>query len=569
MSRSFALIGARVRTCTGEPGVHEAIAVRDGRIEIVGSEAEARDAIGRDGPVIDLDGATVMPGLIDTHPHLLHFAARSGSYVDIADARDHADIVARIRERAALTPKGQWIVTTPVGEPFYFIRRSWRDLAEGRLPDRRVLDTATADHPVFIAAYGPVTPNVCAFNSLGLRRVGLNGYLPDLVSKVEIEKGNDGMPTGVLRGPVNNYYCFDPFWTQILRQLPGLEGVDVAATTRRAMAQYNALGVTTVYEGHNMSAPQIGVYRSLRQAGQLTVRVLTALEIEVSAFPPFDPLPMDRFEAQLDTARSLTSTDDELLRIEGATLATGGPCWPGFLRMHEAYADPWGQPTRGMTFVSLDKQDAFIRYCADNGLRANIVTGGHRDHDDFLDSCERLAAAHDIRDRHWLVQHAILTTQRQAERYKALGFDITTSMSFCWGKGDLYAERIGDWVLGDLVPLNRFLKAGLRLACGSDWGPKNIFEHIQLAETHQFAGSGRKNDGPDHRVTREQAIMMWTRDAAHVLRWRGVGTLAPGNHADIIALDRDPFACGIDDLPQTRVLKTWLAGGLVHGEAAS
>ncbi len=569
MSDTFALVDAHVRTCTGEPAIYEAVAVRNGRIACVGSAAEATAAIGRDGPVIHLGGTTVMPGLVDTHPHLLHFAARSGSYVDIADARDHADIVTRIRARAAVTPKGQWIVTTPVGEPFYFIRRSWRDLAEKRLPDRHVLDGATTDHPVFIAAYGPVTPNVCAFNSLGLKRVGLNGHLPDLISKVEIEKSDDGLPSGILRGPVNNYYCFDPFWTQILRQLPGFEGVDIAATTRSAMAQYNRLGVTTVYEGHNMSLQQIGVYRALRRAEQLTVRVLAALEIESSAFPPFDPLPMDRFEAQLEAAKALASGDDDLLRIEGATLTTGGPCWPGFLRMHEPYADPWGEPTRGMTFVPLEKQDAFIRYCADNGLRANIVAGGHRDHDDFLDSCERLAPTHDIRDRQWLVQHAILTTERQAERYKALGFDITTSMSFSWGKGDLYAERIGDWVLGDLVPLNRLLKAGLRLACGSDWGPKNIFEHIQLAETHRFAGSGRQNDGPDHCVTREQAILMWTRDAARVLRWEDVGTLAPGNHADIIALDQDPFVCEIDELPQTRVLRTWLGGVSVHDEAGS
>lgn len=565
MTATFAIVGARVRTCGEGAAVHDAVAVRDGRIAALGSAAEMKAMIGAQGPVIDLGGAVLMPGLIDTHPHLLHFAARSGSYVDIADATDHADILRRIRARAATTPKGQWIVTTPVGEPFYFIRRSWRDLAEKCLPDRHVLDRATTDHPVFIAAYGPVTPNVCAFNTAGLRQVGLNGALPDLISRVEIEKGDDGTPNGILRGPVNNYYCFDPFWTQILRQLPAVAGADIGATTRQAMALYNRLGVTTVYEGHNMTLPQIGAYKALRAAQQLTVRVLAALEIEVSAFPPFDPLPMDRFMAQLEAARSLIATDDDLLRVDGATLGTGGPCWPGFLRMHAPYADPWGQPTRGMTFVSLDKQDAFIRYCAETGLRANLVAGGYRDHDDFLDSCERLAADHDVKGQPWLVQHAILTTRRQAERYKALGFDITTSMSFAWGKGDLYSQRIGEEVLDDLVPLARLLKAGLRLACGSDWGPKNIFEHIQLAQTHQFAGSGRRNDGPDHRVTREQAIMMWTRDAARVLRWNDIGVLAPGFHADMVALDRDPFTCPIDDLPATQVLRTWLGGSVVHG----
>jgi hypothetical protein len=156
---SFIIANARVRRCTGDAGSEhgDTVAVRDGRIAAVGGRAEAVAAIGRDVPQIDARAATLLPGFVDTHPHMLHFAARSGTYVDIADARDHADIVERIRARAAATPRGQWIVTTPVGEPFYFIRRSWRDLAERCLPDRHVLDRTTTDHPVC----GPATLRVC------------------------------------------------------------------------------------------------------------------------------------------------------------------------------------------------------------------------------------------------------------------------------------------------------------------------------------------------------------------------------------------------------------------------
>ncbi|MGE0151054.1 MAG: amidohydrolase [Reyranellaceae bacterium] len=558
------IVNARVRDCRGDLALHEALAFAEGRILGLGSAAEMRGLAGGGAREIDLRGATLMPGLIDTHPHMLHFAARSGLLVDLSDAKDHDDIVARIAARAAVTPKGQWIMTTPVGEPFYFIRRSWRDLREGRLPDRRVLDRATADHPVFLSAYGPVTPNVCAFNSLGLRSVGITSFIPDTVCRVEIDKDGEGRPTGILRGPVNNYYTFDPFWTQILLKLPSAVGVDLEATTTKAMALYNRLGVTTAYEGHNMVLPHIDAYRRLRARQAMTVRVAAALEIEPTAFPPFEPLTMAQFRANLDLARSLTSTRDDLLRIEGATLATGGPCWPGFLRMHEDYSDPWGEPTRGLTFVSLEKQDEFIRYCADHGMRANYLAGGQRDHDDFLASCERLADRHDIAGQDWLIQHAILTTELQARRYKALGCDITTSMSFSWGKGDLYRQRIGDWALQDLVPLKRLLDAGLTVGCGTDWGPKNLFEHIRYAETHEFCGSGHRNDTPAHKVGRLEAIMMWTRDAAKVMRWHGIGTLAVGHHADLIALDRDPFTCSLDELPGTRVLRTWLGGQAVH-----
>jgi predicted amidohydrolase YtcJ len=563
-AQATVIVNARVRDCRGDLATHAALAFANGRILGLGSPAEMRTLAGKGAQEIDLRGATLMPGLIDTHPHMLHFAARSGLLVDLADARDHDDIVARIAQRAAITPKGQWIMTTPVGEPFYFIRRSWRDLAERRLPDRHVLDRATADHPVFLSAYGPVTPNVCAFNSAGLRAVGITSELPDKVHRVEIEKAADGQPTGIVRGPVNNYYTFDPFWMQILAKLPTAAGVDLEATTKKAMAMYNRWGVTTAYEGHNMVLPHIDAYRRLRAKNEMTVRVAAALEIEPTAFPPFQPLSMEQFRANLDLARSLTVTDDDFLRIEGATLGAGGPCWPGFIRMHEPYRDPWGEKTRGMDFISLDKQDEFIRYCADHGLRANYLAGGYRDHDDFLDSCERMKGEHEIAGQDWLIQHSILTTELQARRYKALGCDITTSMSFSWGKGDLYRERIGEEALKDLVPLKRLLDAGLTVGCGTDWGPKNLFEHIRYAETHEFCGSGHRNDTPDHKVSRLEAIMMWTRDAAKVMRWDGIGTLAQGHHADLIALDRDPFTCSLDDLPATKVLRTWLSGDVVH-----
>mgnify|MGYP003693710341 CR=1 FL=1 len=111
--------------------------------------------------------------------------------------------------------------------------------------------------------------------------------------------------------------------------------------------------------------------------------------------------------------------------------------------------------------------------------------------------------------------------ERQARRYAALGIDVTTSMSFSWGKGDMFIERMGEHVLQDLIPLRRMLDAGCLVACGSDWGPKNVFEHVALGTTHEFCGSGRRNDGPAQAVTRAESLAMWTREAARVLQWEG------------------------------------------------
>jgi predicted amidohydrolase YtcJ len=84
----------------------------------------------------------------------------------------------------------------------------------------------------------------------------------------------------------------------------------------------------------------------------------------------------------------------------------------------------------------------------------------------------------------------------------------------------------------------------------------------------QFAGSGRRNDGPAQRVTRAKALLMWTRDAARAVGWDGVGTLAPGSHADLIVVDRDPLECALEALPGTQVLRTVLGGRAVWDAGA-
>jgi len=233
--------------------------------------------------------------------------------------------------------------------------------------------------------------------------------------------------------------------------------------------------------------------------------------------------------------------------------------------MRDAYRGPYGAPTTGVSFVSPEKAERAMRFCAARGLRLNVIVTGTGEHDVYLDQLERVAGAHpDVRARHWILQHAYFVEPDQARRYGALGFDVTTSMSFSWGKGELFRERIGEHVLEHLIPLRRLLDAGMLVACGTDWGPKNVFEHIALALSHRFCASGRTNRGPAQSVTREEEIAMWTRDAARVLAWPGIGTLAAGHHADLVVVDRDPFTCDVDDLAATRVLATLLDGVAVH-----
>jgi predicted amidohydrolase YtcJ len=566
-NRTLLLHGGEIHPLGDDPGTHEAILLRNGRVVSVGDTSDLRREAGGGATEIDLQGKTAMPGLIDIHPHMMQQAAQIAPLVDLTDAVDHDDIVERIAERARTTPPGEWIITTPVGEPFYFLRRSYRDLAEGVLPDRRVLDRATSEHPVLIQAWAPITPNICVFNTAGLRRVGITDFIPDRVCDVWIDKAADGSVSGILRGSVNQIYNFDPFWSQILSKLP-LMAADPAEVTRAAMATYNGLGVTTVYEPHNMTPVLLDGYRRLHAEGALTTRVAISMEVENCARPPLQPLTMDEFDQAMQQGREALDDGDEMMRVAGLTLAaSGGPCWPGHMQMPEPYKDGYGRLTKGTTFISSEKIEAFARFCLEHGIRANFLASGLTDHDMILDVLDTPAIASRMPKgpgRSWIIQHAPVITEPQARRYQRLGFDLTTCPGFAWAKGEMYGERIGPHIWRDAGPLNRLLKAGLTVACGTDWGPQNPFEQMQLAQTHVFAASGRSNATPDHAVTRREAIEMWTTNGGRILGWSGVGTLNPGAAADLIVLDRSPFTCDIDELPGTTVELTLLGGRAVH-----
>jgi hypothetical protein len=559
-----------------EPGLThpaEAALLREGRVLATGTERAVSALASKDAATLNLKGATVLPGLIDTHPHLLHFSSMHDPLVDILDARSHEQILARISVRARATAAGEWIMTTPVGDAIshYSAERSYRDLAEGKLPDRHALDSAAADHPVMIQAWAPRTPNAIAFNSLALRKLGITRETPDRVENVWIEKDSAGEPTGILTGSVTNYYSGDSYSDSLWKQIPWLQSEAFVPSTLNGMARYNAQGVTSIFEGHFMDVPLIEVYRHLRREDLLRVRVMLAQEAESYGMPWSKPRSDADFMRRLQLAADSIDLTDDFLRFCGVSLMRDGTCYPGFLRMREPYRGPYGALTEGHEYITKERCECVMRFCADKRMRLATVamgSGAQEENLSQLEALERELGSGSISDLHWMLVHAFFVEEEQAHRYAALGFDVTTTLSFVWGKGDLFLERMDPKVLADLLPLRRLFDAGLHVAGGSDWGPKNAFKQIELALTHEFAPSKRRNLGPAQQITREQAVAMWTREAAAVLRWDEIGTLAPGQHADLVVVDRDPFACSVEAIGETKVLRTVLGGTVVHDDCS-
>ena len=551
--------GGQIVTQNQRRETHEAMVIGNGKVIATGTLDDMRSAAGSGARTLDLDGATVIPGLIDNHPHFLHYGGFDTIALQLYDARDHADILARIRERAAVTPEGGWIFTSPIGEPHYFIRWSYEDLPEGRLPNRWELDAAAPNHPVVIQAFAPVTPNICAMNSLALKILGFDSSLPDEIEDVFPEKDADGQLTGIFRGRVSSYYNSSMFWlTRVMGMTPMPD--DNVWYRGALLGQHRAAsrGVTSAYEAHAMDANHLAAYQRLRDDGMLRMRVLGALELAPSAFDAGLGITKERVHANLALAKELQSVNDPLFRIGGMTMAVGAPAYSGDLRLDREYRGPFGKPTRGTLAISRDLQREIHAYSLANAIRLNILHCGFQDHREFFEEID--SAGLHLQGREWVIQHNIFIDDESIRRYAELEFHLTTTPSFCWGKGDMYAERIGEDVLKDMTPMGRMFAAGLNVGLGSDWGPVSPFESMALTETREMGRSGRRLDRPENVLTRQQAMDGWTVNNARLMHWDGIGALAAGTEADFAVVDRNPLTCNIADLPTTKVLKTVLGG---------
>jgi len=234
------------------------------------------------------------------------------------------------------------------------------------------------------------------------------------------------------------------------------------------MRQYNAQGVTTIYENHGMEAAHIEGYRALRAADALTLRVAVAQEAESYGLPWSRPKTARAFIRDCERAAESIELQDEFFRFLGMSLMRDGSCWPGTIRMHDPYLGPYGQLTEGVEYISKERAALTMHMCGSCGMRLNTVVMGTRAHEENLEQLEAAARVLDVPSLHWILVHAWFLEPEQARRYARLGMDVTTSMAFTWAKGKLFRSRMKPSVLADLVPLRRILDSGLVVA-GKAW----------------------------------------------------------------------------------------------------
>ena len=548
------LHNARIHTLESVNRTVAALAVSGEVIAAVGDSADILQSRAPHTCVIDLAGATVVPGFYDAHPHLDRMGLRDLCGVAIAHCDSVAGICAAVREAAAHTPPGEWIVTLPMGAPpdRYVFRPA--QLREGRFPDRHDLDDAAPDNPVFIRSpwgWWSRLPLPAVANSRALATAGITRDTP-APHNIEIARDADGEPTGVFlehnRAPVLEYTLF--------ACVPRFTYEDRYAGLRHAVRATSAAGVTAAFEGHGVTPQMMDAYRRLEAAGELTLRMRLPLSVPSASFG-------DRKIAQLlahwapRLGRSGgTAGTQGLLREEAICLDVADPETARIIGRGYPY-EHWA----GHFYQALPHQRLVALGLAAARLDIRVCTLVCYELERVLCAFEEINAQVPIHDKRWVAVHVTEATADQIRRIKALGLVATVTPGFMFMAGD----RFNLQALGARgTPIRQLLDAQVPVALSTDGVPHSML--FALWEALARWDDDAKQQLGASKLTREEALRLAT-VAGHFLTGDEAthGPLAPGMAADFAVLDDDPLACDLMRMRDIAVLRTYVAGRAVHG----
>jgi predicted amidohydrolase YtcJ len=544
---------ARVVTVDARFRIAEAVAVKDGRILAVGDDAAVLKHRGEKTRLIDAQGQTVLPGLYDSHTHPVG-AACSELAEPLPVLRSLRDVFDYLRKKAASTPEGEWIVMR-----FAFPTR----LEEGRFPTRAELDEAAPRHPVRYNA-GPAD----IVNTLALKVSGIDKDTPNPRNGTIVKDPKTGQPTGMLRNAGS-----------LLKGLPreekSISADRKSEAVKKLFALYNAQGITSVAD-RDAPRTNLDVYLDLHRRGELTVRVNVARSFDPSGTPEeivrrFDDLPGK------DGLGGPTGVGDEWVRIGPIKMYMDGGMLNGTAYMRQ----PWPKGDtyqiteddyRGLLFVKQEQLRIVVAEAARRRWQVTAHTAGEGSMDELLDAYEFVDRSVPIKEMRYCITHANFPSQRNLELCKRLGVCADVQPAWLWKDGTTLNKVLGEERMRWFSPYKTWLDY-TTIGGGSD----HMIKLDSLDATNPWnpwlaiwVALGRVTERgtaltPDQKLTREQAIRLYTINNAYLNREeKERGSLEPGKFADLIVIDQDILHCPLKNIRDVKVLTTIVGGKLVY-----
>ncbi len=532
------LTGGKIWTADPRQPEAEALAVWQDRVLAVGADKQIEALVGPGTRVIHLAGRRVVPGFSDSHVHLLAGGLQLSS-VDLKDARDEAELGARLRQFNRKLPPGRWM-----------LGGNWdhdRTLA-GNLPTAALLDRYLPDRPCLLRRYDG---HMALVNSRTLQLANITAATADPPGGVIVRDPDTGEPTGLLR---------DTAMGLVDDLIPPLTDDELAAAVEAALDAARRVGITSLDDMAGLSADEqrrlLRCYQRLAADDKLTARI--HLRWPLAAWQELADVGVQR------------GFGGPWLTIGGLKGFCDGSLGSSTARMFQPYLNE--PQSTGVFVTSPQRLEEWVTSADRAGLAVAVHAIGDRANSTMLDVFAAAGQANGPRDRRFRIEHAQHVRSEDFERFATVGVIASMQPYHVIDDGRWAEQRLGPERCASSYAFRSFLDHGVRLAFGSDWpvAPLNPLLGIDAAVNRRTLDDAHPEGWfAAQRITVTEALEAYTVGSAYaVRREHELGSLSPGKLADLVVLSRDILdQAERDRLADTTVELTVVGGRVVLGLA--
>ena len=536
LSPDTILYNGKIQTMRSQSDVVEAIAIKGDRVISTGSNEDVRNLSDSNTVEIDIGGRLVLPGLIDTHTHL-ETIAEGMINVNLKGVRSIDEVLKAIEENVPDEPN-KWVVSS-CWHPFAQLR-------ERRLPTRFDIDKVCPNNPVLLLTVG----HIAIANTRALEIAGIEKSLQHPNDR---EIGRDPV-TGDLNGVLQESAI-----RLIQRLIPPHNEQDLEEKYVDAMGSYNKSGITSIVTG--TTTPQdLKIWQKLHSRNRMSLRVGLAF------LPTSEEVPLaseQEFHSALDDFNLPVPPDDRFLSLGYIKFVLDGGMTLKTAAVREAYPDDEGN--YGSLTMNQKRLNALVSLCNRSGFRVGIHAVGDRAIDAVLEAYEEANKENSIGGKRFILNHGFLIRPDQISRVSQMGILVATQNVFMYEKAEVTARNLGEARSNFAIPTRSIINGGVVVTGGSDADVNSFNPFLGIYQAVTRKSREGKVFGPEEKIGRWEALCMYTKWAAlQTFEERLKGVLEPGKFADLIVTSTDVLTCPEEEIKETQVIATMLAGKIVY-----